>query len=98
MRERFLLLTATLSYEDFDSFLRGKALWHRELAELKDSTLVRLRSNLFQMLREADLLSDGGQILRAVVSERVAKELAARMPSDVLFFPLSDLDSGGPER
>ena len=28
VRERFLLLTPTLSYEDFDSFVRGKALWH----------------------------------------------------------------------
>ena len=28
VRERFLLLTPTLSYEDFDSFVRGKSLWH----------------------------------------------------------------------
>ena len=28
LRERFLLLTPTLDYEDFDSFVRGKALWH----------------------------------------------------------------------
>ena len=65
VRERFVLLTATLSYEDFDSFMRGKALWHPELTELKDSTLRKLRTNLFRMLHEADLLSDGGQILHA---------------------------------
>lgn len=28
VRERFLLLTPTLSYDDFDSFVRGKSLWH----------------------------------------------------------------------
>ena len=43
VRERFLLLTPTLGYEDFDSFVRGKALWHEELAELKESTLRKLR-------------------------------------------------------
>ncbi len=39
LRERFLTLAATLGYEDFDSFMRAKALWHEELADLKDSTL-----------------------------------------------------------
>src|SRR5664280_2109495 len=28
VRERFLLLTPTVEYEDFDSFARSKALWH----------------------------------------------------------------------
>ena len=33
LRERFLLLASTLEYQDFDSFVRAKALWHEELAE-----------------------------------------------------------------
>ena len=53
LRERFLLLTPTLGHDDFDSFLRGKALWHNEIAGLKDSTLRKLRANLFLMLAEA---------------------------------------------
>ena len=73
VRERFLLMTPTLSYEDFDSFVRGKALWHGELAELKDSTLRKLRANLFRMLHEAGLLSDGGYLLQSVLSQRVAE-------------------------
>jgi hypothetical protein len=90
VRERFLLLTATLSYEDFDSFVRGKALWHSELAELKESTLRKLRSNVFRMLNEAGLLADGGHLLQAVFSPRVASALAARNPSDLRFYPTSD--------
>jgi hypothetical protein len=89
VRERFLLMTPTLNYEDFDSFLRGKALWHAELAELKDSTLRKLRANLFRMLREAGLLSDGGYLLQSVLSQRVASALAARTPSDIRFFPMT---------
>ena len=89
VRERFVLLTPTLGYEDFDGFVRGKALWHSELAELKVSTLQRLRSNVFRMLNEAGLLSDGGHLLQAVLSERVASVLGSRNPSDVRFFPTS---------
>lgn len=94
VRERFLLLTATLGYEDFDSFVRGKALWHSELAELKESTLRRLRSNVFRMLNHAGLLSDGGHLLQVVFSPRVASALAARNPSDLRFYPTNDDATG----
>jgi hypothetical protein len=90
VRERFLLLTRTLEYEAFDGFVRGKAIWHEELAELKESTLRKLRANLFQMMHEAGLLSERGHIPPAVLSERVAHLLAARTPSDLRFFPTTD--------
>ncbi|MFF4937302.1 DUF1819 family protein [Micromonospora sp. NPDC000729] len=87
VRERFLLLTPTLTYEDFDSFVRTKALWHEELAQIKDSTLQKLRSNVFKMLQEAELLSEARFIMPAVLSERVAAVLSGRTPSDLRFFP-----------
>lgn len=89
VRERFLLLTPTLTYEEFDGFARNKALWHGELADLKDTTLRKLRANVFRMMNEAGLLSDGGHILPAMLSERVARALAAREPNDVRFFPMT---------
>ena len=87
LRERFLLLAVTLEYRDFDGFVRGKALWHEELAKVTDSTMQRLRSNVFKMLREAGLLSEAGEIMPAVLSERIATALSARSPSDLRFFP-----------
>ncbi|QMU74590.1 DUF1819 family protein [Streptacidiphilus sp. PB12-B1b] len=87
LRERYLILASTLAYEDFDSFVRTKALWHEELAAIKESTLQKLRSNVFKMLREAELLSEAGCIMPAVLSERVAAGLIARTPSDLRFFP-----------
>ena len=88
MRERFLLLASTLGYEDFNSFVRSKALWHVELAEIKASTLQRLRSNVFKMLSEAELLSDLGRIMPAILSERVVAALDATAPSDLRYFPI----------
>ncbi|WP_330253684.1 DUF1819 family protein [Nocardia sp. NBC_00565] len=90
VRERFLMLTVTLDHGDFDGFVRGKALWHTELAELKDSTLRKLRANVFKMLSEAGLLSDRGHILQVVLSQRVSGALADRTPSELRFFPTND--------
>ena len=87
LRERFLLLTPTLDHADFDGFVRAKALWHEEVADLKDSTLRKLRSNVFRMLLEAGLLSEDGSILQAVPSTRVSDALSARTPSDLRFLP-----------
>lgn len=87
LRERFLLLAPSLDHDDFDSLIRTKALWHEELADLKDSTLRKLRSTVFLMLTEAGLLADDGRIQPAVLSARVSDALAARTPSDLRFFP-----------
>ncbi len=87
LRERYLILAPTLGYDDFDSFVRGKALWHEEVADLKDSTLRKLRSTVFRMLVEAGLVPEDGRILQAVLSTRVADALSARTPSDIRFFP-----------
>ena len=95
LRERFVLLAPTLEYQDFDSFVQTKALWHEELGEIKDSTLQRLRSNVFKMLQEADLLSKAGDIMPALLSGRVAAVLRAHSPSDLRFFPTRQTDRQG---
>ncbi len=87
LRERFLLMTPALDHSHFDSFLRSKALWHDEVDALKATTVAKLRSNVFRMLIEAGLLSETGNIIPAVLSDRVSEMLAARTPSDIRFFP-----------
>lgn len=86
VRERFLLLTPGLSHKEFDRFVSSKSLWRPELTELKDSTLKKLRANVFRMLTEADLLSDG-QIQQAVLSDRALGLFNAQDPSDIRFLP-----------
>ncbi len=88
LRERFLLLASTLDYEEFDGFVRTKALWHEELAAIKESTLQKLRSNVFKMLHEAELLSEAGHIMSAALSERVVARLSAATANDLRFFPI----------
>jgi hypothetical protein len=87
VRERFLLFTPTLTYDEFDGFARGKALWHPELDQLKESTLKKLREVIFRMLLEAGLLTDKGEIVAVALSGRLVDAFEAREPSDLRFFP-----------
>ena len=86
LRERYLLMARDIQPEHFDAFLRGKALWHPELATLARSTLVKLRSTLYLMMREADFISANGTIVPTILSARVLDELAKQTPSDVRLF------------
>ena len=91
LRDRYLLLKRDLLPMHFDSFVNAKKLWHEELSTVAESTFKRLRSNLFGMLREAELVTDKGMIVPTVISARVLKMLSKRIPSDVRFFPTSDV-------
>ena len=87
VRERFLLMTPSLTTDDFDRFLLGKTLWRPELDELKPSTRAKLRQSVFRMLYDAGLHTASGSIVPAVMSERVIDKLNLRTPSDIRFFP-----------
>lgn len=87
LRERFLTLAGTVSYDDYDSFYRAKAMWHDELDDVTDQSYKKLRQVLFKMMVEADLLTPQGAIEPALLSPRVAHCLTQRTPSDIRFFP-----------
>ncbi|WP_454167808.1 DUF1819 family protein [Microbacterium lacticum] len=87
LRERFLTLAGTVSYEDYDSFYRTKAMWHDELDAVSRATYNKLRQVLFRMMVEAGLLTATGTIEPALLSTRVAECLNERTPSDIRFFP-----------
>lgn len=87
LRERFLTLAGTVSYADYDSFYRTKAMWHDELDEVSELSYKKLRQVLFKMMVEAGLVNTHGTIEPALLSARVAGCLTERTPSDIRFFP-----------
>ena len=80
-------MAGTVSYEEYDSFYRAKAMWHDELDEVTDLSYKKLRQVLFKMMVEAGLLTKQGHIEPALLSARVAECLDQRTPSDIRFFP-----------
>ncbi|MDV8002813.1 DUF1819 family protein [Rhodococcus sp. IEGM 1408] len=87
LREHFLTLAGTVSYEDYDSFYRAKAMWHDELGAVTDLSYKKLRQVLFKMMVEAGLLTTKGAIEPALLSARIVDCLTQRTPSDIRFFP-----------
>ncbi len=87
LRERFLQLAGDLLPEHFDSFIRGKTLWHDELSAVTPKTMQKLRSTIFLLMRDAGLTDEDGRIIPTVLSTRVLDELAKQNPSDTRLFP-----------
>ncbi|WP_281035502.1 DUF1819 family protein [Mesorhizobium sp. M6A.T.Cr.TU.017.01.1.1] len=87
LQERYARFQEELAYDHFDSFFDAKAEWHPELAELKPSTRAKLRQVLFRMLREADLVSPSGKIMRTLLSPALQDLIVAHDPTELRFFP-----------
>lgn len=75
---------------DYEAFYNAKALWHKELDEIAVSTQKRLRHSVFQMLREADLLSEQGQIQPALLTPYLARLITKHGRENLLVFPATD--------
>ncbi|KAB5607453.1 DUF1819 family protein [Bifidobacterium jacchi] len=88
VRDRYLMGLLSLTREDYDRFIRAKAMWHPELEELTPATANKLRANLFKAMVEADLLdARDNTILPSLLSGTVLSMLDGR-PDSMLFFPM----------
>lgn len=92
LRPRFLALAPALTHGDFDMFLLEKAAWAPEIAELKQSTVSKLRQNLFRMMREAGIVSEEGSILSPMMSPVVSQLLRAHGRAAFEVFPMTDIE------
>jgi hypothetical protein len=90
LRERFLTLVGSVTYSDFDSFLRAKAVWHDELNAAAESTYKKLRMAMFVMMREAGLLDPVGAIEPVLLSAQLIDCFSRHQPSSLRFFPISE--------
>lgn len=86
IREKYLVMSPRLTHADFDVFVRSKAPWHPELNNIKDSTLGKLRQNLFKMIEEAGL-TDNGRITQSLFSPGLKDILNGKIPSEMRLFP-----------
>lgn len=87
LRDRHLSYRLDLPLEAFDMFWDEKAEWHPVLAEMSNSTRLKLRQVLFRMMREADILSTDGTIQTAYLTSRVKSLIAQTRPADLAVFP-----------
>ena len=92
VRERYLTLKHDLPAEEFEVFFNSKEERHTELEKIADSTRNKLRTVLYRMLREADLIDGNNLIMPAMLSKELIHTIAKYNANDLAVFPISDSD------
>lgn len=92
IRERYLTLKHDLPNEEFEVFYNAKEQWHEELEKLAESTRNKLRTVLYRILQEADIIDANKLILPAILTDDLISCIAKYDANDLMIFPISDID------
>lgn len=92
VREHYITMNCELRYEDFDTFLNGKAEWRPELDSLQPATKKKLRQVLFRNLHESGLIGSDNMIQTVDLKSEALRVVARRSIRDLTVFPIADSD------
>ena len=92
IRERYLTLKYDLPTEEFDSFYNQKEQWHEELEKISPSSKYKLRTVLYKILLEAEIIDKNKIIMPTMLSSELISLVAKKDLDDLLVFPISDID------
>lgn len=92
IRERYLSLKHNLPTEEFDIFYNQKEQWHEELEKIADSSKYKLKTVLYKILLEAEIIDKNKIIMPAMMNNKLISLIAKNNLDDLLIFPISDLD------
>jgi hypothetical protein len=95
LHEKYLVMDMNLSEKDYHAFILRKLDWHPELNEITKSTQEKIRTVLFRMLHEADLLDDEGYIQRVVPSSNLSNALRTHAHFAHRIYPAFPDEFGG---
>jgi hypothetical protein len=93
--EKYLRIDYELSELDYDAFFNRKADWNDELELITVSTKTKLKTVIFRMMREADLITEDNRILPAILSGRLVLVLKPSAPMSYQIYPLRATDLKG---
>jgi hypothetical protein len=88
VREKFLRLDMTLTYDDYDTFFSNRAEWHPEVERVATATRIKQRQFLFRIMREAELLTEQRQIIPIVLTTKLLSVMRSDNPAHVSIFPV----------
>jgi hypothetical protein len=92
IRERYLTLKHDLPTEEFESFYNQKEQWHEELEKISPSSKYKLRTVLYKILLEAEIIDKNKIIMPAILSPKLISLVAKKDLDYLLIFPISDFD------
>ncbi len=86
------LQSSPLSREEYDLFFEYKAEWYEEFERVKPSTRKKTRQTLFQIMREAQILSTENLIIPAIPSGSFLQCVMADNQKWLRAFPVSEAE------
>jgi len=92
LRERYVSFIRVLQAEQFEAFFEQKSELHPELEGIKESTRNKLRQVLFKMMKEAELIDEGGFICSVLMSKDFVRVLAKSDVTSFHYLPVFDGD------
>ena len=95
IHEKFLSMNYQISDLDYDGFFIKKTDWHPELDDLKPTTKLKLKTVLFRMLREVDILSKDHKIIPVNPSKRIVDLIDKDGSVSLDIFPIFIGKNGG---
>jgi len=95
IHEKFMVMDFELTELDYDTFFNRKVDWHEELDEITSSTKQKLKTVMFRMLREAEIITTDNLIIQSILSERLIEALSPAAPLSYQIFPLQLSDIEG---
>ena len=95
IHEKFMVMDYELTELDYDAFFNRKVDWHEELDEITSTTKQKLKTVIFRMLREAEIITKDNLIIQTILSERLIEVLAPAAPLSYQIFPLQLSDIEG---
>lgn len=87
IQAKFLRLDTKLEISDFENFFEEKSQLYEELESISDITKKRARQIIFQMMREAKILSDANMLQGIILSEQFLKAIRVDKKNTSLYFP-----------
>jgi hypothetical protein len=87
LHEKFLRMDYQMTRFDYEAFFNRKADWHGELDAVTRSTRNKMRTILFRMMREADLLNRSHVLQPVILADRLVALLADQGPDVFRIYP-----------
>ena len=87
LHERFVTMNKKTDFDDYNFFFDRKAEWNPQFNKLKSSSRAKLRSVLFRIMKEAELIDNNKHINTMVFSPNLNSLLTRTAPENLQIFP-----------
>lgn len=92
IRERYLTLKHDLPVEEFESFFSQKEQWNEDLEKIADSSRYKMRTVLFKILRESEVIDSKNLFIHIRLTNALIKTISEDQVEYLSIFPISDID------